>query len=162
MDIRAARVTDLEEVVAIYNDAVEHSLATFDTATFNVEQRRPWFAQFDDDHPLLVADADGEVAGYAYYLPYRPKPAYAATKEVTVYVGDRWRGRGVASRLYTALIDHASSRGVHVLLAVLAGDNPASTALHRKFGFASAGHLREVGRKFGAWVDTRYFQRVLE
>ncbi len=93
--------------------------------------------------------------------PYRPKPAYAATKEVTVYVDAARRSGGAGTALYEVLIEHARQNGVHVLLAVLAGDNVASEALHRRFGFEPIGRLREVGRKFGAWVDTTFWQKTL-
>ncbi len=161
MKTRPACAADLAEVVAIYNEAIEHTVATFDTRAFTVDERRAWFEQFGEQWPLLVVESDDVIAGYAYYIPYRAKPAYAATVELTVYVAHRWHGHGVASRLYEALIEHARGRGLHALLAVIAGDNPASEALHRKFGFEPVGHLREVGHKFGRWIDTRYFQRIL-
>ena len=159
--LRRATESDLPEIVAIYNEAIEHSFATFDVTPFAAAEREGWFAQFDEDNPLIVSVVDGHIAGYAYYVPYRPKPAYRFTKELTVYVGDAHRGAGIGTELYRALIEHATDRGVHALLAVIAGDNPESVALHRKLGFEPVGHLIEVGHKFGQWVDTRFYQKTL-
>ena len=162
MRIREATAGDLPAIVAIYNDAIRTTVATFDLEEVTVEERLPWLAQFGAEHPLYVAEEpDGALLGFAYYLPYRTRAGYAATKETTVYVAREARRKRVASRLYEVLIAHARSRDVHALVAVLGGDNPESRGLHDKLGFAHAGHLREVGRKFGAWVDTDYYLLLL-
>jgi L-amino acid N-acyltransferase len=101
------------------------------------------------------------VCGFAYYLPYRSRPAYATTKESTIYVAPGQQRSGVASALYTQLFARARERGVHAMIAVLGDDNPASVALHRKFGFRFVGRLEQVGSKFGRWVDTQYFELLL-
>ncbi len=161
MEIRSATRDDLECIVRIYNHAVLNTVATFDVEPVTVEQRLDWFARFDDTHPLVVCELDSAVMGFGYYLPYRPKPAYANTKELTVYVDpDAHRG-GIGTALYEHLIAAAREAGVHALLGVLGGHNPASRALHQKFGFEEVAHLREVGRKFDAWVDTTFFEKVL-
>lgn len=103
----------------------------------------------------------GAIGGYAYYLPHRPKPAYAHTKELTVYVDSAYRGRGIASALYSELIERARSQEVHVLIGILGGENEPSAALHRKFGFELAGRMPEVGRKFDRWVDTYTYVKIL-
>lgn len=105
---------------------------------------------------------DANILGFAYYLPYRAKPGYDATRETTVYVRAGIERRGVGSALYRELIRRAEAGGVHVLIAVLGGRNRASEALHRKFGFEQVGHCREVGRKFDQWVDTYTWQRILK
>jgi phosphinothricin acetyltransferase len=162
MRVRNATIDDLPAIVDIYNHAIETSVATFDLEPYAVAERREWFAQFGAEHPLLVCEDAGEVHGFAYYTPYRTKAAYNATKETTIYTHSAARRRGVATRLYTELIARARASGVHALIAVLGGENPESAALHRKMGFVQIGHLREVGRKFGAWVDTYYFQLMLD
>src|SRR6188472_3180918 len=107
MLVRDAVSSDLAAIVAIYNRAIETGVATFDIHTYTVEQRGPWFAQFGAEHPLLVCEDAGAVLGYAYYTPFRPKDGYARTKEITVYVHENARRRGVASRLYEVLIERA-------------------------------------------------------
>lgn len=146
----------------IYNHAVATTTATFDLEPQTVASRTAWFARFDDANPLLVCELDdASIAGFAGYTPYRDRPAYAATKETTIYVDARHARGGVATALYRELIAHARANGVHVLVAVLGGSNPASEALHRKLGFQMVGRLREVGRKFDAWVDTWFWQLTL-
>ena len=159
--VRLATLEDLSNIAEIYNHAVQHGVATFDVDPVSLDDRRTWFAQFDAAHPLFVCDISTAVVGYAYYLPFRQKAAYARTKECTVYVGPDSQRRGIGSALYTALVAHARTNGVHSLIGVLGGDNPGSLALHRRFGFEEVGHLREVGFKFGRFVDTYYFQKLL-
>jgi L-amino acid N-acyltransferase len=161
MLVRDATRADLPAIVEIYNHAITTTVATFDLEPFTVEQRLPWFAQFGAEHPLLVCEDQGAVIGFAYYLPYRDKPAYAATKETTLYTHREARRRGAGDRLYDELIDRARQAGVHALIAVLGGDNAASRGLHLKHGFVPVGHLRAVGYKFGAFVDTYYFEKLL-
>ena len=161
MHVRRATIADLGEITRIYNHAVEHTTATFDLETFSVEARRGWFERFDDRHPCLVAEVDDTLAGFAYLLPYRPKPAYARTAEMTVYVDEAFRRRGIARALYEALIDHGRAVGLHALLAVVADANPASVALHASLGFREVGRLEEVGRKFDRWIDTRFYELLL-
>jgi phosphinothricin acetyltransferase len=159
--VRAAVVRDLPSIVAIYNQAVLETTATFDTEPSTVEARSAWFTQFGTEHPLFVAERAGAVSGFAYYLPYRARPAYRTTKESTIYVAPEHHRGGVASALYGELISCARARGVHAMIAVLGDDNPASVALHRKFGFRFVGRLEQVGRKFERWVDTQYFELLL-
>lgn len=161
MHVRRATAEDLPAIAAIYNHAIEHTTATFDVDPVTPGERRVWFAQFDDAHPLFACELDRAVVGYAYYLPFRQKAAYALTKECTVYVAPDTHRRGVGTALYTTLVAYARAHGIHALVGVLGGDNPASAALHRKFGFVEVGHLREVGHKFGRFVDTHYFELVL-
>lgn len=161
MHVRRGTGDDLAAIAAIYNHAIEHTTATFDVERVTLAERRVWFAQFDEVHPLFVCESDGAVVGYAYYLPFRQKAAYALTKECTVYVAPDAHRRGVGTALYTAVVAHARAHGIHALVGVLGQDNPASTTLHRKFGFVEVGHLREVGHKFGRFVDTHYFELVL-
>lgn len=164
MQIRDAVPGDVQAITDIFNYEVAHSAAIFDVEPFELVERQAWFAQFGREQPCLVCvDAeDGDrVLGFAYYTALRAKAAYAFSKELTVYIHHDARRRGIGSALYTKLIERARLQGVHVLVAVLGGDNPGSVALHEKFGFVRAGHLREVGRKFDQWVDTHYFTKLL-
>lgn len=161
MNVRDARREDLEGIVRIYNQAVVGDVATFDLDPVSVEQRIPWLQQFGEQHPLLVAELDGAVAGFAYYLPYRTRKAYDRTKECTVYIDEARHRRGVGSALYDELLRRARANGVHVLIGVISGGNPASVALHRKFGFIHVGTLEEVGWKFERWIPTHFYQLIL-
>jgi L-amino acid N-acyltransferase YncA len=101
------------------------------------------------------------VAGFAYATTYRPRAAYELTREVSVYLAEEARGRGIGRTLYAVLLDRLRTAGMHTALAVIALPNDASVRLHESFGFTHRGTVREVGRKFGAWVDTAFYQLML-
>ena len=158
--IRAATAADLDALAAIYDEQVVTGVATFDT-----EPRGPsHFTHRLDGDPLgellLVAETDGVVVGYAAAGAFRPRPAYAATRETSVYLTAAARGRGTARALYADLLRRLDAAGVRTQVAVVALPNPASEALHRRLGFVHVGTLREVGRKHGRWVDTALYQRL--
>ncbi|WP_392542480.1 GNAT family N-acetyltransferase [Oryzobacter telluris] len=157
--IRTATAADLPAIAAIYNDAVDHAISTFDT----VHQPPEHFADRvastrPGDHVLVAQDGD-DVIGFAYASTYRPRPAYDGSRETSVYLHERARGRGLGRAIYTELLDRLDADGVHVVVAVIAQPNPASEALHAALGFERVGALREVGHKFGAYVDTAFWQR---
>ncbi len=159
--IRNAVPADLPAIVDIYNHAISKSVATFDLRPFNVADRTAWFESFDAARPLFVAASADRVVGFAYYSDFREKAGYAQTKEVTVYVAPDAQGAGIGRTLLNAVIEAARDADVHVLMAALGGDNPASLALHTRAGFVPAGTWREVGRKFDAWVDVTLLQKIL-
>jgi phosphinothricin acetyltransferase len=162
MQVRDALDSDLPAIVRIYNHAIVNTVATFDLAPYMVEKRRDWVAQFGGEHPLLVCETEGgAVVGFAYYLPYRSKAAYARTKETTIYIDPAYHRRGIGGILYAELIERARRAGVHVLIAILGGKNEPSEALHKKFGFELVGREREVGYKSGGWVDSYIYQKIL-
>ena len=112
--------------------------------------------------PFLVAEEDGAVLGYAYATQFRDRPAYAETCENSIYIAPDHSGRGIGSALMAALLPAAAEAGFRQMIAVVGGDEPASVALHQKFGFVVAGRMRDVGRKFGRLLDTVYLQRALD
>lgn len=159
--LRPATAADLAGMAAIYNDAVARTVATFDLEPRPTDHHAEQVASTrPGDHVLVVAGPDGEVLGYAVSATYRPRPAYDGTREVSVYVAAHARGQGLGRRLYTELLTRVDADGIHTCLAVIARPNPASEALHRSVGFEHVGTLREVGRKFGRWVDTAWWQRI--
>jgi L-amino acid N-acyltransferase YncA len=151
---------DLERVAAIFAHYVAGSVVTFEDTPPSVAD---WRRRLDDlagrGLPFLVAKTGGEVAGYAYAAPWRPKPAYRHTVEDSVYLAPDRTGRGLGRRLLDALLTGCAQAGVRQVVAVIAdtGDG-ASVALHRSSGFADVGRLTGVGRKHGRWVDTVLMQ----
>jgi phosphinothricin acetyltransferase len=111
--------------------------------------------------PLLVAEVEGSVVGYAYATQFRDRPAYARTCENSIYVHPDRIGRGIGKRLLTELIDASAAAGFLQMIAVIGGPEPASVALHRACGFREAGRMEAVGYKFGRWLETLYMQRAL-
>jgi phosphinothricin acetyltransferase len=161
--VRAAGESDMGAVRAIYAHYVLHSLATFEEIPPRLEEmlaRRR--ASVDLGLPYLVAEAGGEIAGFAYAGAYHRRPAYRFAIEDSVYVADRLRERGVGSALIGELIA-ACERGPWRQMVAVVGDsaNLGSIVLHKRFGFELVGTLRSVGFKFGRWVDTPILQRPL-
>jgi phosphinothricin acetyltransferase len=161
--VRAASAVDLPALTAIYNHYVRSSAATFDIAPFTVEQRRSWFDHYADSGPyrLLVAADDTGVLGYATSGQFRAKPAYSTSVEVSVYCHPQALSRGIGRSLYVALFSALETEDLHRAYAGIALPNPASVALHRRFGFTDVGVFREVGRKFGKYWDVLWMQLLL-
>jgi L-amino acid N-acyltransferase YncA len=162
--IRPAAAGDLDEVADVYAHYVRATVVTFDEIPPAADV---WRGRLDDlagrGLPFLVADADGELAGFAYASPWKPRPAYRFTVEDTIYLAPRWTGKGLGRLLLGDLLERCARAGMRQAVAVIAdpGGNAASVALHRAFGFASAGRLTAVGYKHGRWVDTELMQREL-
>ncbi|WP_405149242.1 GNAT family N-acetyltransferase [Sphaerisporangium sp. NBC_01403] len=161
--IRPAVPADLEAVAAIYSHYVTGSLATFEEVPPTVPDWERRLADLAGRRlPFLVADVAGQVAGYAYAGPFRPKPAYRHTVEDSIYLAPGSTGRGLGRALLAALLAGCAEAGARQVIAVIADTGEtASAALHRRFGFTDAGLLRQVGHKHGRWVDTLLMQRDL-
>ena len=161
MTVRPATPDDLAGITAIYDEQVLTGISTFDLEPPPPSYWSHRLASHEQgDHFLVDADADG-VVGFAYSSDYRPRPGYRLTRETSVYLAEQARGRGLGRRLYDALLPRLAADGMHVALALVALPNPASVALHQACGFEHLGTMREVGRKFGRWLDTAWYQRIL-
>ena len=163
MKLRDCEPSDIPAIAAIYGREVESGTASFElTPPGEAEMLARRAALVAGGYPYLVAEIDGAVAGYAYAGPYRARPAYLSTLENSVYVDQRFRGRGVARRLLAALVEAGAARGFRQMIAVI-GDcaNTPSIRLHEAAGFAHIGTLRSVGWKHGRWLDTVLMQRPL-
>ena len=161
--IRPALVADFPAIAAIYDDAVRTGTATFELDPPGVAEMTARFRTLvDGGFPYLVAEAGGEIAGYAYAAPYRARPAYRFTVENSIYLAEGARRRGIGLTLLNRLVEESQSRGYRQMIAVI-GDsaNTASIAVHSRAGFEMVGTLREVGFKFGRWLDTVLMQRRL-
>jgi phosphinothricin acetyltransferase len=159
--IRPAEDSDLQAILDIYNEQVENSTATFDTETRSMEAQREWAEQFRPPYVLLVAEKDGEVVGWGCLHPFRSKPGYRFTAEDSVYVRSDSRGDGVGRTVLSALIDAATANGFHTIVARIDGENSVSVRLHEALGFEHSGRERQVGHKFGRWLDVVIMQRML-
>ena len=162
--IRAATVDDLEALTEIYNHYIVHSAITFDLHPSTTAERRAWFDDHADSgpHRLLVAtDERGKIAGYASSSRWRPKPAYNATVEVSVYCHPDACGRGYGTALYRALFAALEQEDVQTIVAGISLPNPASLSLHERCGFRPVGVFHAVGRKFDKLWDVAWFERPL-
>lgn len=160
MVIRTALEKDIEALLSIYNYEVENSTSTFDLNPKSLEQWREWFFNHNvGNHPLIVAEIDGEVAGYASLSSYREKEAYKSTVELSVYVDHRNRGRGVATALMKNIIAMARADStIHTVVSVITSENVVSEKLHHKMGFTHCGTIHQVGMKFGRYLDISNFE----
>jgi phosphinothricin acetyltransferase len=160
---RPADIDDLPRLTEIYNHYVVNSHVTFDLEPVTLTERREWFAQFaaTGPHRLLVAEENGVVVGYAGSFRFRPRRAYDATIETTVYCAPEAVGRGVGSALYAALFEALREETLHVAVGAIAVPNPPSIALHERFGFRLAGVTHEVGRKFDRYWDVTWYEKLL-
>lgn len=163
MHIRVAEEKDITALLEIYNDEVQHSTATFDLNPKTLEEWSRWFYSHNaGNHPLIVAEVGGVVAGYASLSPYREKEAYAATVELSVYVGGSWRRRGIARALIRNLLETAQEReDIHTVISVITDGNTGSVALHEEFGFVYCGTMKEVGEKFGKKLGIVNYQLIM-
>lgn len=154
---------DLEAIFAIYNQEVLHGTATFDTVPREPERDEGWLTERDlRRHPVLVAEANGAVVGWASLAPWSPRPAYERTAEVSVYVHPAHRRSGVGRALLSALTERARAAGLGVLVARIAESDPASVALHRSLGFRGFGVQRRCGEKFGRLLDVELMDLHLD
>lgn len=163
VEVRAARGEDLERINDIYNQYVKETHFTFDLAPMSLESRREWFGHHAETgrHRVLVAVAEDQVVGYASSSRFRPKPGYETSIEVSIYLAPEAVGRGAGSKLYEELFRSLEGEDVHRAYAGIALPNPASIALHERFGFKRVAHFTEQGRKFGRYWDVAWYEKPL-
>ena len=162
MIIRPYRPDDLAAILAIFNDAIVNTTASWVDDIVDLVNRRAWVAAREAaGYPVLIAEVDGAVAGYASFGDFRPFPGYRRTVEHSVYVDARFRRRGLAGALLAAIEPPARALGKHVIVGGIGADNAASIALHEKHGYAEVGRMPEVGLKFGQWQTLVFMQKVL-
>ena len=152
---------DAEAIRRIYNHEVEHTTHTFDLVPRSLEEQQTWLKQRDGALGVVVADIGGQVTGFASLSEYRTRAAYRTSVESSVYVDEAARGQGLGKMLLSELVELATARGFHTMVARISGGHEASIRLHEAAGFVTVGVEREVGRKFGNWLDAVVMQRML-
>ena len=161
LTIRLATPDDLPAINAIYNHYVLHSTCTYQEEPSTPEERAAWFATHGLRHPVTVALRGGEVIAWGSLSRFHPRSAYGRTVENSVYVRHDLHRRGLGRVLLDDLIERGKSIGHRTILALIDFEQRGSIALHEKLGFIEVGRLREVGFKFGRWLDVIYMQRML-
>jgi phosphinothricin acetyltransferase len=161
MLVRRAIESDSEAIRLIYNPEVLSSTATLDLVPRSPSDQATWMSRHSGVYPVLVADADGVVAGFSSLSAYRPRPGYATGVEDSVYVAEGQRGQGVGKLLLNGAVEAAVSHGFHSVIGRIVTEQAASIALHKACGFEIIGIEREIGRKFGRWLDVALAQRML-
>ena len=163
MTIRKAERKDIQALLDIYNHEVLHGVSTLDINPRTLEQWADWYENHNiKNHPLIVAVDNDTVTGYATLSSYRQKEAYASTVELSIYVHPEHRGKGIGSVLMSEIIAMAKAdETVHTVVSVITSGNAASEHLHSKFGFVFSGTIKEVGMKFGKYLDISNYYLIV-
>jgi L-amino acid N-acyltransferase YncA len=160
--LRPATESDLVAINDIYNHYVLHSTCTYQEEPEPLAGRRQWFKHHDGQHPVIVAEMSGQVAGWGSLSAYHARSAYRHTVENSIYVHHRHCRCGIGSLLLGELIVRARALGHHAIIAGIDADQAASVALHTKFQFVKVGQMKQVGLKFGRWLDVIYMELMLD
>jgi phosphinothricin acetyltransferase len=163
LTVRTASEDDLGPINDIYNHYVIQAHFTFDVEPISIEARRGWFRDHSVSgrHRVLVALSDDAIVGFASSSRFRPKPAYETSVETSIYLAPDMVARGTGSKLYEQLFKLLDDEDVHRAYAGIALPNPASIALHERFGFKRVAHFTEQGRKFGRYWDVAWYEKPL-
>ena len=158
--IRQAELDDLTAITEIYNEVILTTDATFDTEPKSEDEQKVWFATHGPRNPVLVAELDGIVIGWASLSEWSPRRAYAATAEVSLYVKQEFRSRGIGRKLLDTIVLEGEKVGLHTIIARITTGNKESIHLHEQAGFQHVGIMREVGKKFDRLLDICLMQRI--
>jgi|SRR5687768_15109829 len=162
MNLREAADPDLPEILAIYNDVIATSTAVFIETPVALDDRREWLRlRNEQGYPVIVAVDETGIAGYGTFGDFRAWPGYRFTVEHSVHVRADRRAHGIGAAIVAELVRRAKAMGKHVMIAGIDADNIASLRLHERLGFERVAHFREVGWKFGRWLDLVFMQRRL-
>jgi L-amino acid N-acyltransferase YncA len=160
--IRDAVEQDLPEILAIYNDVILTTTAVYSELPHTLEMRAAWFWERKEaGFPVIVAEQDGVVVGFGTYGKFRVWPCYRFTVEHSVYIHKDSRGQGISKILLSEIIALAKTAGMHALIAGVDSENEVSLLLHLKFGFVEVARFKEVGFKFGRWLDLVFLEMLL-
>jgi len=162
MQIRDAVETDLPAILAIHNEVIATSTAIYSETPSTLAERVDWWrSRIASGFPVIVAEDDGGLVGYASFGEFRGRPGYRFTVEHSVYVRQDRRGSGAGVVLMTHLIDRARAAGKHVMIAGVDAENEASIRFHERLGFERVARFKQVGYKFGRWLDLVFLQLIL-
>jgi phosphinothricin acetyltransferase len=160
LTIRQATLPDLDAITEIYNEAILKTVATFDTQPKTLEEQKSWFANHGQKHPILVAQQDDLIVGWASLSMWSDRCAYSDTAELSLYVKGEHQGKGIGRKLAKAIIQEGQKAGLHSVMARITEGNKISLHLAESVGFKPVGIMKEVGRKFGKLLDVHLMQKI--
>jgi len=160
MEIRSAKLTDAEQIAEIYNYYILNTHHTFEIEPLSAEEMKRRVGEVSGEYPYLVAETDGEIQGYIYAAQFRLREAYKHSVEVSIYVRNQAKQKGIGSELYKRLLEELKETDIHTIIAGISQPNEASVKFHEKLGFEKVGHFREVGYKLGRWVDVGFWEML--
>ena len=160
--VRMATANDLQQILDIYNDIILYTTAVYYYEPHSLDNRREWFeSRREAGLPVFVADDGGKVLGLSSIGPFRIPTAYKYSVENTVHVAAAARGKGIGKLLMAPIIQAAKELNMHTIIAGIDATNIVSQHLHKSFGFEEVAHFKQVGYKFGSWLDLKFFQLML-
>ncbi len=163
MHVRLAIETDLPQILEIYNDIILHTAAVYQYEPHTLQMREEWFlTKQEQGFPVFVAEDNNELLGFSTIGTFRQWQAYKYSVENSVYVAAIHRGKGIGKLLLKPLIDASVELNMHTIIASIDATNEVSLQLHKKFGFKEVAHFKQVGYKFGKWLDLIFLQLILE
>jgi L-amino acid N-acyltransferase YncA len=160
--IRPVEERDIKSITTIYNQYITETTITFETKQLTENEMSARVKSISVTSPYFICEEDGNLLGYCYAHPWKERAAYSKSYETTVYISPENRGRGIGTKLMERLIADCRQRGVHALIACITGGNEASNHLHEKLGFHQVSLFRQVGMKFGKWLDVMDYELILE
>jgi len=158
--IRPAQISDLNAITEIYNEAIRKTTATFDTEPKTEDEQKAYFHSHGRQYPILVAESNGIVVGWASLSKWSDRYGYSGAAEISFYVKQEFQGKGIGRKLIEAMISEGKRVGLHTIIARIAEGNDASIHLAESFGFCHIGVMKEVGRKFGRLLDVHLMQKI--
>lgn len=158
--VRKASLEDLAVITEIYNQAILRTTATFDTEPKSLDEQKIWLGSHSPKYPVLVAEQDSKIFGWASLSKWSDRCAYSDTAEISLYVDEKERGKGIGRKLLEAIIREGEKTGIHSIIARIAEGNEVSIHLHQSAGFEHIGIMKEVGRKFGRLLDVYLMQKI--
>ena len=157
---RSATIEDLDAITEIYNEAIIKTVATFDRELKTKEDQKKWFDDHGSKNPILVAEQNGVMVGWASLSKWSDRCAYSDTAEISLYIKEEHQGKGIGRRLIEAIIKEGEKTGLHTIIARITEGNESSFHLHRSVGFTHIGIMKEVGMKFGKRLDVHLMQKI--
>ena len=161
MNIRKAELKDAKQIADVYNYYVQQTHHTFETEPIVAEEMEKRIGEVTADYPFLVAEEDGEIVGYAYATQFKLRQAYEYASEVSIYVRNAAKQKGIGTQLYMKLFDELQDTDIHAVVAGISLPNDASVRFHERLGFEKVAHFKEVGYKLGRWIDVGYWEKIL-
>ena len=160
--IRIAVEKDLKYITEIYNYAILETNATFDTEIKTLDERREWFKKHGERYPIIIAEVNDNIVGWASLNEYSTKCAYSDTAELSLYIKPEYQGKGIGKKLMERIVKEGEKAGLHAILARITDGNKISVHLHEMFGFEHVGVLKEVGFKFGKRLDVYLMEKIFK
>ena len=159
--IRPVTLADTEAITAIYNHYIQETTVTFETEPITTEEMARRIKDISAQFPYFVYEKDGKILAYCYAHLWKERAAYSNTLETTIYVEQRAVHQGLGSLMVRRLIELCRAQGYHALIACITEENEASVKMHEKLGFKQVSSFKEVGKKFGRWLDVADLEYML-